>query len=44
MTNTRDIIIKLKEVREEKKLSYTDILALLESNGQYLGYRELGVV
>ena len=36
MTNTRDIIIKLKEVREEKKLSYNDILKLLEKNGDYL--------
>lgn len=36
MTNTRDIIIKLKEVREEKGLSYTDILNLMEKNGDYL--------
>ena len=36
MTNTRDIIIKLKEVREEKGLSYNDILSLLENNNEYL--------
>ena len=35
MTNTRDIIIKLKEVREEKGLSYADILNILEEKGQY---------
>ena len=44
MTNTRDIIIKLKEVREEKKLSYTDILTLLEANGQYLSKSTLSRV
>ena len=36
MTNTRDLIIKLKEVREEKGLSYGDILDLMEKNGDYL--------
>ena len=36
MTNTRDIIQKLKEVREEKGYSYTDILNLMEANGDYL--------
>ena len=36
MTNTRDIIIKLKEVREEKGLSYSDILELMNKNGDYL--------
>ena len=36
MTNTRDIIIKLKEVRDEKGLSYTDILNLMEKNGDFL--------
>lgn len=44
MTNTRDIIIKLKEVREEKNLSYADILALLEANGQYLSKSTLSRV
>lgn len=36
MTNSRDIIIKLKAVRLEKDLSYNDILALMEKNGDYL--------
>lgn len=36
MTNTKDIILKLKEVREEKKLSYADILSLMEKNNDYL--------
>lgn len=36
MTNTRDIILKLKEVREEKKLSYGDILDTMEKNGDFL--------
>ena len=36
MTNTKDIILKLKEVREEKGLSYGDILDLLNRNGDYL--------
>lgn len=36
MTNTKDIIIKLKEVREEKNLSYGDILDLMEKNGDFL--------
>ena len=36
MANTKDLIIKLKEVREEKNLSYTDILDLMEKNGDYL--------
>lgn len=36
MTNTRDVIIKLKEIREEKGLSYTDILNLMEANGDFL--------
>ena len=36
MTNTRDLIIKLKEVREEKGLSYNDILEMMENNGDFL--------
>lgn len=36
MTNVKDIIIKLKEVRKEKGLSYGDILDLVEKNGDYL--------
>ena len=44
MTNTRDIIIKLKEVRDEKGLSYSDILDLLEKNGDYLAKSTLSRV
>ena len=36
MTNTREIILKLKEVREEKGLSYGDILELMEKNGDFI--------
>lgn len=36
MTNTKDIILRLKEVREEKGLSYGDILDLMENNGDFL--------
>lgn len=36
MDNTRDIISKLKEVREEKGLSLNDIVALVEKNGDYV--------
>jgi len=36
MTNTKDIIMKLKEVREEKGYSYGDILTMMEENGDYL--------
>lgn len=44
MTNTRDIILRLKAVRDEKKLSYTDILALMEKNGDYLAKSTLSRV
>lgn len=36
MTNTRDLIIKLKAVRDERELSYNDILTLVEKNGDYV--------
>lgn len=36
MTNTKDIIIRLKEVRKEKGLSYSDILDLMEQNGDFV--------
>ena len=36
MTNTRDIILKLKEIRKEKNYSITDIENLLEANGEHL--------
>ena len=36
MTNTRDIILKLKEIREEKGYSYNDILSLMEKNNDFV--------
>jgi len=36
MTNTKDLIIKLKAVRDERGLSYNDILSLVEKNGDYV--------
>ena len=36
MTNTKEIILKLKEVREEKGLSYGDILDLMEKNNDFV--------
>ena len=44
MTNTKDIILKLKEVRKEKGLSYSDILSLMEANGDYLSKSTLSRV
>lgn len=44
MTNTKDLIIKLKEVREEKGLSFNDILDLMEQNGDYLAKSTLSRV
>lgn len=44
MTNVKDIIIKLKKVREEKGLSYNDILDLMEENGHYLSKSTLSRV
>ena len=44
MTNTKDIIIKLKEVREEKNLSFGDILSLMEKNGDFLSKSTLSRV
>ena len=35
MTNTKNLVIQLKEVREEKKLSYKDITEQIEKNGDY---------
>lgn len=35
MTNTRDIILQLKRVREERGLSYSDIMDLMEKSGEY---------
>lgn len=36
MANTHDIILKLKEVRDEKGLSLNDILAMVEKNKDYI--------
>lgn len=36
MTNTRNIIIKLKEVREAKQYSFNDIIDMLKVNGDYI--------
>lgn len=44
MTNTRDIIIQLKKVREEKNLSYNDILKMMEDNNVYLSKSTLSRV
>lgn len=44
MTNSRDIIIQLKEVKEEKNLSFTDIMKLMEKNGDYLSKSTLSRV
>ena len=44
MTNTREIIVRLKEVREEKGLSFGDILSLMEANGDYLSKSTLSRV
>lgn len=44
MTNTKDVILKLKEVREEKNLSYNDIMAMMEKNGDYLAKSTLSRV
>jgi len=44
MTNTSDVILRLKEVRAEKNLSYGDILDLMEKNGDYLSKSTLSRV
>lgn len=44
MTDTSEIITKLKEVREQKGLSYGDILELLEKNGDFLSKSTLSRV
>lgn len=35
MTNVKDVILKLRAVRLEKNLSYDNILAMVESDGEY---------
>lgn len=44
MTNTKDLILKLREVRLEKGLSYNDILALMEKNGDHLSKSTLSSI
>ena len=44
MTNSKDVILKLKQVREEKGLSYNDILVLMENNGDFLSKSTLSRV
>ena len=44
MTNVKDIIIQLKQVRDEKGLSYNDILDLMENNGDFLSKSTLSRV
>ena len=44
MTNSRDLILKLKEVKEEKGLSYSDIMDLMEKNNDYLSKATLSRV
>lgn len=44
MTNTRDVIVKLKEVRNEKNLSFDKILFLMEENGDFLSKSTLSRV
>lgn len=44
MTNTKDLIVKLKEVRDEKGYSYGDIIDLMEKNGDYLSKSTLSRV
>ena len=36
MTNTREVILALKQVREEKNLSLDKIVSLVEQNGEYV--------
>lgn len=44
MTNTREVIITLKEVRQEKQLSFDKILNLMKENGDYLSKSTLSRV
>ena len=36
MTNTKDVILKLKEVKKEKNLSLDKIFSLIEQNGEFV--------
>ena len=44
MTNTREVIITLKEVRKEKNLSFDKILDLMKENGDFLSKSTLSRV
>ena len=44
MINTRDIIVRLKEVKEEKNLSNADIMRLIEANKEYVSKTTLSRV
>lgn len=44
MTDTKELILELKEVRDKKKLSFTDIAKLMEKNGDYLAKSTLSRV
>ena len=44
MTNTRDVILKLKEVKKEKGLSLDKILIMVEKNGEYISKSTLARV
>lgn len=44
MTNSRDLILKLKEVKETKKLSLSEIEALTEKNGEHVSKTTLSRV
>ena len=35
MTNVKDVILKLREVQKEKKLSYEKILSMMEDDGEF---------
>ena len=44
MINTREIILKLKQFKDEKGLSYGDILDLMEKNGDFVSKSTLSRV
>ena len=44
MTNPAEVIINLKKVREEKGLSFSQILSMMEENGDYLSTSTLSRV
>lgn len=44
MTNTKDVILKLKEVKKEKNLSLDRIIVLMEENGEFVSKSTLSRV